>query len=66
MHELGYYVHVVTPLRKEVSMMIMLLLLCHCEDNYARTHSMHIYEYEVSMVSIERLVLICTFTYYYA
>jgi len=32
----------------------------------SHTHSMHKYEYDVSMVSIERLVLICTFTHYYA
>jgi len=63
-HELGYYVYVMTPLTREVSMMLMLLLLCHCEDNHAHTHSMHKYEYDMSMVSIERLILICTFTYY--
>ena len=49
---------------KEVYVMIMLCAVLL--QGQLHTHLMHKYDYDVSMVLIESIVLICTFMHYYA
>ena len=56
----------VVIISRKFSLVTMLFLLCDHEDEYVYTHSMRNYAYDMFMVSIERIILICIFISYHA